>query len=196
MKNGVYQIRNLINGKRYIGSAAGVNGLRHRWMQHQSLLRRNQHYARYLQNAWNKYGADAFVFEILLYCDPENCLMYEQVCLDYFTPEYNSCPRAGSCYGRQYSDLTLAKMRHNNTGAGNPFFGKRHSATTRKRISESKKGLHTGIKNPSCKLTEDEVKDIKSLLERNTPRQEIAKQFRISLATISDIVTGKRWRHV
>jgi len=37
MKTGVYQIRNLVNGKRYIGSAAGKGGFQARWRVSSSL---------------------------------------------------------------------------------------------------------------------------------------------------------------
>ena len=196
MKNGVYQIRNTIDNKCYIGSCAGVNGLVHRWRQHVGLLSRNQHYAIHLQNAWNKHDLDVFVFEVLLYCDPKDCLMYEQIALDYYQPEYNTCPEAGSCRGRQFSEQTLVKMSENNSGSNNPFYGKQHSIQTRKAISDGKKGFHLGINNPSCKLSESEVMEIKIMLQRNMPRKEIGEKFSISLATISDIANKKRWSHV
>lgn len=38
MNTGIYQIRNLINSKLYIGSAAGRGGLQERWLSHQYLV--------------------------------------------------------------------------------------------------------------------------------------------------------------
>ena len=96
MKNGVYQIRNRANGKRYIGSAAEYRGMPQRWSVHRSALNSNRHYARHLQHAWNKYGEGSFVFEVLLYCDPGDCLTYEQIALDHYQPEYNTLKVAGS----------------------------------------------------------------------------------------------------
>ena len=196
MKNGVYQIRNVIDSKCYIGSCAGVNGLVHRWRQYVGLLSTDRHYATYLQNAWNRYHSDAFAFEILLYCDPKNCLMYEQIAIDCYRPEYNTCPEAGSCRGRQFSERTLEQMRKNNTGQNNPFYGKRHSVRTRKVIGSGKRGLHLGVNNPSCKLSELQVMEIKMMLQNKEPRKDIGEKFSISLATISDIANGKRWGHV
>lgn len=58
----IYQITNMINGKYYIGSAQSFE--RRSW-QHKYDLKNNKHKNPKLQAAWNKYGEDAFVFEIL-----------------------------------------------------------------------------------------------------------------------------------
>lgn len=58
----VYQIRNLINNKRYIGSTKDVI---QRWKYHKDNLQKNRHGNQYLQHAWNKYGENNFVFEII-----------------------------------------------------------------------------------------------------------------------------------
>lgn len=58
----IYQITNMINGKYYIGSAQSFE--RRSW-QHKYDLKNNRHKNPKLQAAWNKYGEDAFVFEVL-----------------------------------------------------------------------------------------------------------------------------------
>ena len=65
-KSGIYQIKNKVNNKRYIGQSYYLNKRKN---DHLSKLRRNQHDNVYLQNSFNKYGEDAFVFEVLEYCD-------------------------------------------------------------------------------------------------------------------------------
>lgn len=59
---GIYQIRNLINDKRYIGFTHKFNA---RWTDHKKKLNQNRHGNPHLQTAWNKYGSENFVFEIL-----------------------------------------------------------------------------------------------------------------------------------
>jgi len=49
MKTGVYQIRNLINGKCYIGSAASRGGMYKRRDKHYSDLRQQRHHSKHLQ---------------------------------------------------------------------------------------------------------------------------------------------------
>jgi len=60
--SGIYQIRNIINNKVYIGSTSKFKS---RKASHFGHLRFGDHSNKYLQNAWNKYGEEKFVFEIL-----------------------------------------------------------------------------------------------------------------------------------
>ena len=85
-KPGIYQIYNKSNNKRYIGSTLNVS---RRWSQHLHLLRNGKHHSKHLQNAWNKYGEEAFVFECLEYCEPDSLLSLEH---DYIV-EYKATDR-------------------------------------------------------------------------------------------------------
>lgn len=87
-KCGIYMLLNTTNGKRYIGSS--IN-LRTRLWKHRSLLRHNKHDNPHLQNAWNKYGEDSFVYSIIELCDVENRFHREQFYVDNLAPEYNIC---------------------------------------------------------------------------------------------------------
>jgi hypothetical protein len=49
-----------------------------------------------------------------------------------------------------------------------------------------------GTRNPMCKLTEDEVREIKSL-QGTLPQAAIADRFGISFGHVSDIHRGTRW---
>lgn len=60
--SGVYKITNKDNGLVYFGQAAQ---LATRAMQHEKALLKNKHDNNHLQNAWNKYGPDAFEFEVI-----------------------------------------------------------------------------------------------------------------------------------
>lgn len=62
---GIYQIKNTINNKKYIGQSKNI---KKRWKEHQTLLKRNQHHNNHLQNAWNKYGENYFSFSIVEQC--------------------------------------------------------------------------------------------------------------------------------
>ena len=59
MKTGIYVIENLLDKKKYIGSAKNIDK---RWYQHKYTLNKNMHDNSYLQNAWNKYGKNNFIF--------------------------------------------------------------------------------------------------------------------------------------
>lgn len=79
MTCGIYQIRNLIDGKCYIGQS---NNLRKRRTQHLHALRSGRHCNRHLQHAWDKYGESTFVFEILKVCPVDTLTDEEQRALD------------------------------------------------------------------------------------------------------------------
>ena len=58
-QSGIYQIRNIANGKVYVGSAAKFS---RRFNDHKRKLNNGRHHSIKLQNAWNKNGAESFVF--------------------------------------------------------------------------------------------------------------------------------------
>jgi group I intron endonuclease len=81
-KGGIYQILNLVNNKRYIGS---TNDFIKRKSYHFVSLSKNSHPNKHLQNSYNKHGKSNFKFEILEVIFDENILSTrEQYFYDYF----------------------------------------------------------------------------------------------------------------
>ncbi len=64
--SGIYQIRNLKNGKVYIGSTTRKFWARKR--EHFNDLKHEKHDNPHLQNSYNKYGREEFEFEVLEKC--------------------------------------------------------------------------------------------------------------------------------
>jgi len=60
--SGVYQVKNIANGKVLLGSSLNLEGLLNR---NRFTLRNNSHTNKELQKDWNELGPDQFVFEIL-----------------------------------------------------------------------------------------------------------------------------------
>jgi len=114
---GIYEIVNLLNGKRYIGSAVWFNK---RFSIHRSSLRRNAHHSQALQRAWNKHGKEAFVFRFMLICSKHLLLFYEQRAIDLLKPEYNVNPTAGSNLGNFHSPEAKAKIGAKALGRKHP----------------------------------------------------------------------------
>lgn len=108
MNIGIYKIENKTTGKLYIGSSLDI---RKRWVRHLWDLKNNKHHSIILQRAWNKYGKDDFIFEIIEECTIDNLLTLEQKYLDEYLPIYNICPNAGNSYGRRDSMETRLKKR-------------------------------------------------------------------------------------
>ncbi|MGL5079095.1 MAG: GIY-YIG nuclease family protein, partial [Waterburya sp.] len=84
MTCGVYQIKNKLDGKIYIGSSADIE---RRWEGHKKMLRTKKHYNSKLQEAWDKYGEETFTFEILSVTDYVNLKNEEQDFLNHLREE-------------------------------------------------------------------------------------------------------------
>jgi group I intron endonuclease len=89
---GVYNIENIVNGHIYIGSSVNVEC---RICRHSNDLDKGCHVNIHLQRAFDKYGFENFVWNILVICDPDMLLFYEQRFIDTLHPEYNICKMAG-----------------------------------------------------------------------------------------------------
>jgi group I intron endonuclease len=98
--SGVYEIVHLPTGRKYIGSAVNYSSRR---KFHLMQLRRGIHHNRHLQNAWQKYGKDQFQFNLLLVCERDMVLFYEQALIDGYNPYFNIARVAGSAIGVKHS---------------------------------------------------------------------------------------------
>lgn len=218
MDIGIYQIRNLVNQKKYLGSTVAEGGFYIRWSIHTSDLKLGKHHSIHLQRAWNKYGAEVFVFEIV---EPltrsvdmgdeewkEHYLSREQHYLDtvlfahnedqslFHQLGYNICRVAGSSLGRRHTEKAKAKMSKAKIGK-QPWLGKKHTNESKKKISEGHKGLQQGEKNPASKLTGPQVLEIRALYATGGWSLNIlAKKFRVSKKTVLNIIHCRIWRHI
>ena len=200
MDTGVYQIRNLVNERVYVGGTE--ESFKVRWGHHLGRLRAGKHCNQYFQNAWDKYGEDRFVFEILLYCDPEDCLTFEQIGLDTIDNKYNLCPTAGNRTGYKHTEATKRKISQGN-------LGKVVSDEARKRMRQSgkvkkfsdihKKNIskaNKGEGNGRSKLTIQQVQKIKRMLYDGLRQIDIADRMNTSLRSVEHISQGTAWHYV
>lgn len=65
-KAGIYMIRNLVNGRTYIGHSRAIL---QRWFYHLATLRCKRHRSKDLQDDWSQYGANNFEFLVLEHTD-------------------------------------------------------------------------------------------------------------------------------
>jgi group I intron endonuclease len=80
MTSGLYQIKNTISGGVYIGRSVDVDN---RLTHHRNELRRGVHRNRRLQNSWNKYGLEAFKFQLLWEKSPDELYELEGFVLEF-----------------------------------------------------------------------------------------------------------------
>lgn len=149
-ESGIYCIEHRASGKRYVGSAANLD---RRFKKHIKQLENGTHHSPKLQAAWNKYGADAFDFIILLLCPVDQLLQREQEELDILdTVEfgYNISRFADApMRGRSQSEETKAKMRESHKNRA-PI-----SEETRERLRESARLREKAKKEQGFEVSEE-----------------------------------------
>ena len=94
-KSGIYRLKNLTNGKRYVGSAMDLSN---RLLFYYSPSKINsvlQQSKSYICSAIIKYGLQDFSLEIMEYCEPEKLLIREKYYIDLGT-EYNIIKHSNS----------------------------------------------------------------------------------------------------
>lgn len=175
MASGVYRIVHIASGKTYIGSAADIAT---RWSQHRHMLRQGNHHSAYLQRAWDKYGEQSFVFEVIEEVSMNSCIEREQYWIDTLQPTYNVYPLAGSPLGYKHSEETRAKMKANAQGRPSPMEGKHHSEDSRAKIGKAREGKPNIARrgkalSPEHRAKLSEAKTGKSLSEEH--RQAISE---------------------
>lgn len=149
--SGIYIIVNLINNKMYIGFCQNFKS---RFGDHKSCLLNNRHKNDYLQKAYNKYGSENFIFEILEYCKREDLALKEHYWCNLLNTHnrnigYNIQPTHPDNL-KFHSEETKLKIRNNTKGIKKSeetkrrmslgMRGKPKSEEHRKKLSEAKKG--------------------------------------------------------
>lgn len=134
-KMGIYKILNTVNGRMYVGSS---KNLYNRGSDHLCELRGNRHINKRLQNAYNKYGEDSFIFEAIEYIDNvEEQYVREQYWLDTF-----------DCVKNGYNINPDAIKPPDSKGKNNPMYGKHHTEESRRKMSLNKIGTQANGNNP------------------------------------------------
>lgn len=125
--SGVYEIRCLTNGHRYIGSSFNIH---RRWLGHLSQLRRGIHHSQKLQRAWAKHGADAFCFSVLELCPTDSLCSREDSWMRQLSSEYNVKPNGTPGWsGMRHTDEAKAKIsQHMRTTSARENLAKLHAA--------------------------------------------------------------------
>lgn len=155
---GIYEIRNRVTGKAYVGRSRNFAA---RFNRHRHELRHGRHHCLHLQRAWNKHGEAAFEFVVVHVCAPEVATLLEQQRLESLEGLYNVS--TSSCSGDLISDhperdAIVARMRgsildhyrrmdaaerqrrYGRPGSANGMFGRRHTPEAKAKMSARQQG--------------------------------------------------------
>lgn len=127
--SGIYFIGCSKTKKFYIGSSKNV---KKRFYQHKYCLTKNKHSSLYMQNSWNLYGEDSFIFSLLEECLTDKLLEREQFYLDStkcYIPEIGfNTGRDAKAAGR---GIKLSEERKKKCAS---WTGRRHTEEAKKKI--------------------------------------------------------------
>lgn len=139
----IYRITNKVNGKVYIGQSVNVKA---RWHKHIKMLNNGVHGKSkscdkdYLQRAWDKYGEDSFVFEII---DEANEACVLNSLEDFWINAYGGY-QSKMTYnlksGGQFNRVTKESKAHMSRSAKNrkpTFKGKKHTKESIEKMSQN-----------------------------------------------------------
>lgn len=175
--SGIYLITRKTEEKEdrfYVGSSINI---KRRMNAHKGLLRRNKHKNTHLQHAWNLYGEEAFVFEVLEYASEDVLIERESHYIEtlktYEPFGYNICRipdrQTGVKYSEEQNRENSKRLKEYYKDKPSPFKGKKHTEEAKKKISENSK-LMVGEKNGFFgKKHSEETKKIIS--EKNKGRE-------------------------
>ena len=225
-ESGIYEIRNKINNKRYIGQSLHVKT---RISKHISLLKKGEHQNKHLQNSWNKYGKENFHFSVLEYCSVD--MLDEKE--DYYIAQYqsnndqygfnyridNKTNRGLKWSEEQREKMTLAieinpwyrnhiiplstmqkAWEANKNKTWTQEERQRHSEIlTGTKVSDTSnmKLAQQGEGNPSCKLSEEDVKEIIVLLQNDYCSVALLScVYNVTKSNIRQIRCNRSWKYI
>ena len=206
----IYQIENLVTGIKYYGR---TNNPQRRKTTHFRELEQNKHINSKLQNAFNKYGKENFVFTILEEIEDEGKVFErEEYYLNLEEEKYNISKSSRSpgnyihygsnngFYGKHHSEETKSKIGSKASircrGEGNPFYGKKHTEETKRLIAEKARETFKGVPK-----TEEWKKKKRACSPKNIPIvidgkeyisiNEAARELNVDRKTISYRLNSK-----
>jgi group I intron endonuclease len=191
MNKGIYKIRNLINGKVYIGQS---EKLTHRKWSHFYSLDRGKHYNEYLQKSYNKYGKENFVFEVI---EETEDLDNREI---FWINEHGGINSILNYNLRnpltnEWCDYIKVQQSKKMLGENNPNFGNRWSEEQKKRLSDKKRGktLEELIGFERAKLSKEKMS--KSQKGRKHPK-EVKEKIRKANIGEKNPAYGKGYRQM
>lgn len=214
----IYCIYNKINNKSYIGKSVDFDA---RKKEHIRKLKCGKHINNHLQNSWDKYGEENFLFSVLL-SDVSDLKLnrYEKLFIQLYNTNdkkfgYNLTIGGDGVSGYTHSEEVLMRLRKNHadfSGEKHPYYNKKHTNEIKKIISDCMKGEGNGMfgkkhtyetkrkiseKMKNVNVNKDRRKydslidEVKIMLNQDISQTEISKLLNIPQPYVSKIKNGK-----
>ena len=162
---GIYVITNKVNNKVYIGQTENIEL---RFSQHLNMLRANRRTNKHMQNVYNKYGEENFVFDTIYIAEKhENLNHLERIFISLYKTNEQ-------------------EIGYNKTNGGEGYF---LNDEIKNKISFNSRGKNSD-------LDFNIVRRIKMAIACGMDRSEVADLFKINKRRITDIVIGKNFYYV
>lgn len=199
----IYKITNIVNGKCYIGQTKNYKS---RFQDHKLRLRKGEHDNPHLQYAWNKYGSDAFTFEVLEFAEDYNERERYYIKLYNSTDEsygYNILDGGENPPVRAHSTLSINDVQKIQRmfldGCTLDYICSIFPSVTRGHINKIKSGKAWKDESLTYPLKKDNDNEIGvdlanlviyDLLNTTITQKEIAKKYGISRTCVTAINNG------
>lgn len=184
---GVYKIECKVNGFCYIGATTSASFAK-RYTSHKNLIKSGKIKSKMVNDVL-EYGIDSFFFEVLfISTDKEEIAQKEREYIAFYkknNKSYNVRPGGDFCF---ISEETYNKMSNANKITSKKSIDKE----TREKISRTLSSDHCSL----AILNEQKVKDIKNKLISGISVDDIASEYNVSNACITNIQRGYRWKYV
>lgn len=194
-RKGIYSIINTINNKIYIGCTDMNFGDRRDC--HFAMLRNNYHYNNKLQDDFNFYGEDIFIFNVLEDIDSSDPEIFYEKEKEYIKltnsmkDGYNLTIGGLGTNGSKFSKERRQRTIENNR---NCMLGRKLDDETKMKMSETRRKnqdrIHDGI---GAILKPEEVLEIKRSLMNGERCKELANKYNVTVQCISRINMNKNW---
>lgn len=188
--SGVYEILNLKNNKRYIGSSCNIYS---RLYYHFKYLKNNSHTNKYLQRSWNKYGEVNFKVNILEYVEDEILLREtEQKYINLYDSKnllLNVSKNVKSFWkGQKHTKESKEKMSKMQKGRPSnkkgktyeEMYGKEKAENYKKKLALTSTGRENKLKNLTLEEIhgEEKAREIRKKISKANKNKKKTKEHR------------------
>jgi len=176
MDSGIYKITCLPTCREYIGV---TRCFAERKYNHFRSLKRGNHRNDFLQRAYNKYGKDNFIFEVIERVEGyEDCLKREIYWIEKLNTYGNGFNLTVGGEGWIPNQATRDKRSKSLSGKNNPMYGM------------------VGSLNGNAKMTEYKARKIKKMIAMGFRNRDITEFMNITNNQCSKIKNGITWKHI